>query len=213
MPKKIELLIVENDNFAATFIKSTLEKTELSSINVADSGASAMKMFREVRPDVCLVDIELGGGPNGIDVARAMRRVNAKVGIVFLTSIQDPRLTVSDGLQLPAGSIYLIKGKITRMQDISTAIHESILSAKSDEHSDLSTLQKNLNFSTGQFELIRMIADGLSNREIANQRVTTIKSTENAISRLAKKLGIKDTGANSQRVLLAKKYFELIGKV
>jgi DNA-binding NarL/FixJ family response regulator len=70
-----------------------------------------------------------------------------------------------------------------------------------------------LNLSSGQYELIRLIAEGLSNKEIASRKVVTIKSAENSIARLAKKLKIQDLTANSQRVLIAKKYFELIGKV
>lgn len=213
MPKRIRLLVVENGDFAATFIDSNSDNSTFSSITSVDSGPSAMKIFRQLRPNVCLIEIELIPGPSGIDVARAMRRVNSKVGIVFLVSVQDSSTTISGALPLPHGSIILIKENIISLQEISVAIQLSISKAASDEQSDLSILQKNLNLSSGQFELLRMISDGLSNREIANQRVTTIKSTENAISRLAKKLEIKDTGANSQRVLLAKRYFELAGKL
>jgi DNA-binding NarL/FixJ family response regulator len=208
-----KLLIVENDSFAATFMKSSLERLSFSSIHVAGTASVAMQLFRQFQPDACLLDIELGTGPNGIDVARAIRKLDSKVGIVFLTSIEDPRLMNLKGLDLPIGSIYLPKKSVSGSEEISDAISAAIGNANSELQSQQTKFKSGLDLSFGQFELIRMIAEGLSNREIASQKVMTVKSTENAIARLAKKLKITDTGSNSQRVLLAKKYFELMGKV
>jgi len=207
------LLIVENDTFAATFMKRSLEQLDYSSIHVAEDASTAMYLFRQIRPQACLLDIELGSGPNGIDLARAMRKVNPKVGITFLTSIQDPRLINLKGLQLPSGSKYLAKESVSSAEQISQIITESIEIATLDTQSNKSELISELKLTNGQFELVRMIAEGLSNREIASQKVMTVKSTENAIARLAKRLKITDTGSSSQRVLIAKRYFEMIGKV
>lgn len=57
-----------------------------------------------------------------------------------------------------------------------------------------------------EYELLSFIAEGLSNREIARRKEIKIKSCENAISRLAKKLNIHQSPATNQRVLLAKKF-------
>jgi len=208
-----KLLILENDGFAASFIKANLSKEEFASIEIAKSASTAMQLFREFNPAVCLLDIEIGTGPNGIDVARAMRRLNPDVGIVFLTSVQDPRLIDLKGLDLPTGSFYMAKSSVSEPQEIAHALHDSISAAKSDSACEIRTSVPALNLSSGQYELIRYIAEGLSNKEIASRKVVTIKSAENSIARLAKKLAIQDLTANSQRVLIAKKYFELIGKV
>jgi len=208
-----KLLILENDNFAALFIKANLSKLDFTAIEIADSASSAMQVFREFNPSVCLLDIEIGAGPNGIDVARAMRRLNPLVGIVFLTSVQDPRLIDLKGLDLPTGSYYMAKVSVSNSQEIGSVLHDSISAAKSDAACEIRTEVPALNLSPGQYELIRLIAEGLSNKEIASRKVVTIKSAENSIARLAKKLDIQDLTANSQRVLLAKKYFQLMGKV
>ena len=208
-----KLLILENDNFTASFIKANLSKLDFTAIEIADSASSAMQLFREFNPSVCLLDIEIGAGPNGIDVARAMRRLNPLVGIVFLTSVQDPRLIDLKGLDLPTGSYYMAKVSVSNSQEIGSVLRDSISAAKSDAACEIRTEVPALNLSSGQYELIRLIAEGLSNKEIASRKVVTIKSAENSIARLAKKLDIQDLTANSQRVLLAKKYFQLIGKV
>lgn len=57
-----------------------------------------------------------------------------------------------------------------------------------------------------EVELLRYIAEGLSNREIARIKGVKIKSCENAISRVAKKLDIRQSPTTNQRVLLAKEF-------
>jgi DNA-binding NarL/FixJ family response regulator len=106
----------------------------------------------------------------------------------------------------------MAKNSINDPQEIARALHDSISAAKSDADCEIRTAVPALNLSSGQYELIRFIAEGLSNKEIAARKVVTVKSAENSIARLAKKLKIQDLAANSQRVLIAKKYFELIGK-
>jgi len=209
-----KLLIVENDSFAGNFMSKSLDAAGFSIISVADSAPVAMKTFRETNPDCALIDIELGTGPNGIDIARAFRKLKPGVGIVFLTSIVDPRLIDLKGLELPDGSIYLSKSFVADTSEISESLHESMRLAKDKSVPCVIRYPKSqLQLTTGQFELIRLIADGLSNKEIARKKFVTLKSTENSIARLAKKLDLKDTNTNSQRVLIAKRYFQMIGKV
>ena len=121
MPK---LLIVENDSFAGNFMSKSLEAAGFSIISVADTAPNAMKTFRETNTDCALIDIELGTGPNGIDLARAFRKLKPGIGIVFLTSIVDPRLIDLKGLELPDGSIYLSKSYVSDTNEISDSLHE-----------------------------------------------------------------------------------------
>jgi DNA-binding NarL/FixJ family response regulator len=60
--------------------------------------------------------------------------------------------------------------------------------------------------SDNEYELLGFIAAGLSNREIARRKRIKVKSCENAISRIAKKLNIHQSPTTNQRVLLAKKF-------
>jgi len=68
--------------------------------------------------------------------------------------------------------------------------------------------KKNLSpkLSPAEIALLRYIAEGLSNREIARLKGVKIKSCENAISRVAKKLDIRQSPLTNQRVLLAKEF-------
>jgi DNA-binding NarL/FixJ family response regulator len=207
----VKLLIVEDDSMMLQALSSGLIANGISNVEVANSASIAMQKFRSFKPDVSLIDIELRQGPTGVDVSHAMRKLNPNVGIVFLTSLADPRLVDSRLPELPEGSIYLRKNSVKNLSEVTEALELAISgdlkSMKSKAADDFLDLTK------AQFEIIRLIAQGHSNLEISKIRVTTVKSTENAISRLAKKLGINNSTTASQRVLLARKYTELIGKV
>jgi DNA-binding NarL/FixJ family response regulator len=207
----VKLLIVEDDSMMLQALASGLAANGINNVEIANSASLAMQKFRSFKPDVSLIDIELRQGPTGVDVSHAMRKLNPNVGIVFLTSLADPRLVDSRLPELPEGSIYLRKNSVKNLGEVIDAMKMAI-------SGDLKAIKSNteddfLDLSKAQFEIIRLIAEGHSNLEISKMRVTTVKSTENAISRLAKKLGITNSTTASQRVLLARKYTELTGKV
>jgi len=209
--ESLRLLIVEDESIMSQALANSLKNLGITQIETANSASQAMQLFRTFSPEVCLIDIELREGPTGIDVSHAMRRLNPKVGVVFLTSLVDPRLVDSKIPELPEGSIYLKKNAVKDLQEVLDSLMLArtadlrLIKARND--------QKFLDLTKGQFEIMRLIAQGNSNIEISKIRVTTVKSTENAISRLAKKLGIPSSTSASQRVLITRKYSELTGKI
>jgi DNA-binding NarL/FixJ family response regulator len=62
-----------------------------------------------------------------------------------------------------------------------------------------------------QVEMLRLVASGLSNAEIARVRVVEEKTVEQAIRRTAKRLGLETSANVNQRVALARAYYRLIG--
>jgi DNA-binding NarL/FixJ family response regulator len=209
--ESLRLLIVEDESIMSQALANSLQNLGISQIETANSASQAMQIFRTFNPEVCLIDIELREGPTGIDVSHAMRRLNPKVGIVFLTSLADPRLVNSRIPELPEGSIYMMKSAVKDLQEV----FDSLKLARTADFKAIKARndQEFLDLTKGQFEIMRLIALGNSNAEISKIRVTTVKSTENAIARLAKRLGIPNSTSASQRVLIARKYSELTGKI
>jgi DNA-binding NarL/FixJ family response regulator len=207
----LRLLIVEDESIMSHALATSLKNFGLAEIQTANSASSAMQIFRSFQPNVCLLDIELRVGPTGIDVSHAMRRLNPNVGIVFLTSLADPRLVDSKIPEMPEGSMYLMKSAVKDIEEIVENLRSvrdgdaKVLKSKVELHF--------LDLTNTQFEIMRLIAQGNSNIEISKIRVTTVKSTENAIARLAKKVGIPNSTSASQRVLIARRYAELTGKI
>ena len=187
----------------------------------ATNSISALEYFNVLSPDVAILDVDLGDRTGGIALAVQLRRKKPKLGILFCTHVLDHRL-IRAPISLARTSIFLKKTGVTKVEHIENAILEAYRLAKSpDEYSQSlyptpTLLEVRRDFAhllKIDFELLEMVAQGKSNKEIARARGTTIKSCENSISRLAKKLEVPFLPEINQRVVLTRRYFELLGKL
>jgi two-component SAPR family response regulator len=84
-----------------------------------------IEFAKKNRPDVAVLDYNLGKGPNGIDLAKQLRRIQPEIGIVLLTAFLNPAELDSKISQLPAGSRYLVKHSVSDIQVLVNEIAES----------------------------------------------------------------------------------------
>lgn len=203
------LLIVENDSFARVTLTSTLISAGFTVVASCDTAAEALRSELSA-VQVAILDLDLGKGPTGLDLAQALRRQDTKLGIVFLTSFDDPRMVASPGQGVPAGSQYLIKSKINSIESIGQAIERALRERKHLDLKDLgsSTFGK---LTQRQVDALRLIADGLSNAEISRRLNITEKSVEQLVSRLAARLNIQRDDSLNTRVSIARAYFRQTG--
>ena len=149
----LRLLIVEDESIMSHALATSLKNFGVGEIQTANSASSAMQIFRSFQPNVCLLDIELRVGPTGIDVSHAMRRLNPNVGIIFLTSLADPRLVDSKIPELPEGSLYLMKSAV---KDIEEIVHALKLVHGGKMRDSKSKVGQNfLDLTNTQFEIMR----------------------------------------------------------
>ena len=166
-----------------------------------------MEAFASAPPEVAVLDLHLGSGPTGIDLAVGMRQHVPEIGLVLLTSFTDPRLLRTSLDTIPAGMLYLVKQSVDDLSLLATAIHAAPEAATSS-----ATPAPRSPLTTAQADTLRLLAAGLSNSEIARVRVVTEATVEKTIARTAQALGIAYEEGTNQRVALARAYFTLIGR-
>jgi len=210
---QLKLLIVEDDKILLTMMSHALT-AEGFNVLAASDAQSAMQYFDKARPDVVILDIDLGAGPSGIDLANKMRQISGRIAIVFCTSFKDMRFIQGDYLKYPLHTVVLKKADVVNMEKFSNAINEAVeLIRESDESKPDNLHEKYYKDLTAlEIELLTLIAGGHSNKQVAAEKGISLKSCENAIARLAKKLEIPAAEQSNQRVLLTRKYMELSGK-
>ena len=210
---QLKLLIVEDDKILLTMMSGALT-SEGFNVLAANDAQSAMQYFDKARPDVVILDIDLGAGPSGIDLANKMRQISGRIAIVFCTSFKDMRFIQGDYLKYPLHTVVLKKADVVNMEKFSNAINEAVeLIRESDESKPDNLHEKYYKDLTAlEIELLTLIAGGHSNKQVAAEKGISLKSCENAIARLAKKLEIPAAEQSNQRVLLTRKYLELSGK-
>jgi DNA-binding NarL/FixJ family response regulator len=114
---------------------------------------------------------------------------------------------------LPFRSVYLHKNNISDIWNILEALKVSIDKTERIPSGVRTTSSPIAALTDVQLETLRLMAQGLSNAEIAKRRSVTEKSVELAISRLAKTLGVEKDATINQRVHMANVYFRALGQM
>ena len=124
---KLNVMLVEDDDFTRSTVKSALVGQGLNIVYDTAFVKEGIEFAKKNRPDVAVLDYNLGKGPNGIDLANQLRKMQPEIGIVLLTAFLNPAELDSKISQLPAGSRYLVKHSVS---DIKILVKEIIQSSQ-----------------------------------------------------------------------------------
>jgi DNA-binding response OmpR family regulator len=102
------VVVIEDDNLIRSLIASHLESAGFQ-VAVAGNYTDALRLIRVVDPDALIIDIDLGPGPTGLDIAERVRKGSDEVAIVFLTALSDPRFADSSLSKNAPATAYLNK--------------------------------------------------------------------------------------------------------
>lgn len=205
----VGIVVLEDDSFTLATVAASLREANFEVLAEAADVASAIRLTALKRPQAVVLDLDLGPGPTGIDAAWAMRRSDPHLGIVLLTSYQDPRLMRANIPALPPGSQYVVKSELKSVTELVKKVHSAISSAA---NADAINAPDCFGLTDTQIETLRLVALGLTNSEIAKKRFVTEKTVEQSISRIARHLDLALAPEVNQRVALTRAYFRLIGK-
>jgi len=95
-----KLMVVEDNQFMRALISELLEKQGFE-VQAVDTTSAAVKLASSFDPDAAILDVELGTGPNGFDLARILRESNPEIGLLFLTNIPEPKTIGVDNRSIP----------------------------------------------------------------------------------------------------------------
>lgn len=203
--------LVEDDDFTRSMVASSLGSLGHKVVLESPQPRALLEFAKSNELDAAVLDLHLGKGPTGLDLALALRRLNPKLGIVMLTSYEEPRLLRANLPDLPAGTVYLLKGNVSSVQKLDEALQDSIrLAGVKNGETSISNSQL-AQLSDSQLEIMRLLSQGFSNSEIAKRRFITEKAVEISITRSAKLLKVERNQSQNQRMNMAKAYFRALG--
>ena len=122
---KLNIMLVEDDEFTRSTVKSALVGQGLNIVYDTAFVKDGVEFAKKNRPDVAVLDYNLGKGPNGIDLAIQLRRMQPEIGIVLLTAFLNPAELDAKLSQLPPGSRYLLKHSVSNIKVLIDEIAES----------------------------------------------------------------------------------------
>ena len=214
------VLVVVDDAFEMSTLAAALRLHEIDVIGEAKSESVGLNLLRRLQPDVILLDMSVVG-ISSIKIAVKVRKENQNIGIVILNSCSDLRFLGDSNDEVPAGTKILIKKSIVDFTVLCTAINESKVSAI-EKHKVVwingnTSLQEQgvmalmAHLTNTQAEVLRLVADGMTNQQKDRTRYVSEKSVEQIISRVAQELHVQPDANMNMRVQLVGEYYRWLG--
>ncbi len=194
----MKILLVDDDRLVCQALKTILEAEEDIEVPaIGNDGSDALPLYDTHKPDILLMDIRMAN-MTGIDAGRQIISKYSDAKILYLTTFADNEYIV-DALKLGAKG-YLLK---QNFESIVPAIHavymgqrvfgDEIISKIPGMMTDASTSSfEEFGLTDKEIEMITLIADGLSNKEIASSSFLSEGTVRNYISTILEKLDLRD---------------------
>lgn len=182
-------------------IVSTYEGYEV--VARASDGKAALEQYLLHRPDVCLLDIQMPIS-SGIDALKGIKQENEDAKVIMLTTFSDGENILeaycsgADGYILkdikPDSLISAVKcvcsGLVCMNKSVLKIIHKGM--PEMPEEMPIKIKKEGIRFNAKDMEIIRLIGDGMSNRQIADALNYSEGTIRNRISAILYETGLRD---------------------
>jgi DNA-binding NarL/FixJ family response regulator len=198
----IRVMLVDDQNLVRKGVRSLLElSTDIEIVAEAADGAEAIRLLPEINPDVMLLDMRMPG-MSGIDVLQTLAKNNAVPPTIILTTFDDDELVLA-GIKAGARG-YLLKdvsledlvGAVKTVAEggsiVKPAVTQRLLKGLENLHTEFSSLDRPDPLTERETEILRLMAGGYSNKEIANSLGVAEGTIKNHVSNILSKMGVRD---------------------
>ena len=201
MTNPIKLIIADDEMLIRTGLKIMLEASgNVEVLALAESGRAAFESCKEYQPDVVLMDIRMPES-NGIEGTKLIKEAFPEVKVLIVTTFQDTEYIV-EAVQNGASGYLLkdsspeaildgIKVALSGKVVMDTVISEALLTNTTVEKPATFDAEK-WGLTPREVELIQQVAQGLSNKEIAQTLFLSEGTVKNNISTILSKLELRD---------------------
>ncbi|KIF01835.1 LuxR family transcriptional regulator [Streptomyces sp. RSD-27] len=198
-PGRIRVLLVDDHQVVRRGLRTFLEVQEdIEVVGEAADGAEGTARAEELRPDVILMDVTMPG-TDGIEALRRLRDLGNPARVLVVTSFTEQRTVVPALRAGAAGYLYkdidpdALAGAIRSVHAghvlLQPEVAEALLAAQDDQGAPAG---RPGSLTDREREVLGLIADGRSNREIARALVLSEKTVKTHVSNILMKLDLSD---------------------
>jgi NarL family two-component system response regulator LiaR len=201
MNEPITILLVDDHEVVRQGVRAFLDtQADISVVGEADSGEEAVRLAEQLIPDVILMDLVMPGKVDGVEATRQVKKSSPRTQVVVLTSYHEDEHIFP---AIRAGAIsYVLKeigseelGEVVRKAAKGEAVlHPRVAARLIREVQGARNVDPNpfTELSDREMEVLRLIANGLSNAKIAEQLVISEKTVKGHVSNILGKLHLAD---------------------
>lgn len=198
----IRVFLVDDQTLVRQGVRSLLELADgIEVVAEASDGKQAVEQIPLVKPDVVLMDMRM---PimSGLDALQALSKLNALPPTIILTTFDDDQLVLA-GIKYGAKG-YLLKDVsldqlVTAIQAVASggslvqpAVTQRLLSGLESMNNEFVSLEQPDPLTERETEILRLMAGGFSNKEVANSLGVAEGTVKNHVSNILSKLGVRD---------------------
>lgn len=191
---RIRVLCVDDHRIVREGITLIISRQpDMEVVASAASGEESIDLHRQYRPDVTLMDLQLGG-MSGVDAIRSIRRENPGARIVVLTMYQGDE-DIFRALEAGA-STYLLKDTLS--DDLLRVVREVYAGnqpIRPEVEALLAKRAAGATLTNREIEVIDLIAQGMRNKEIAATLGISEETAQVHVKHILAKLKVKDRSA------------------
>ena len=189
--KSIRILAVDDHPLFRSGIASLLAtQPDISLVAEASNGREAIEKFREHRPDITLMDLQMPE-MNGVDAMIAIRNEFPEARVIVLTTYSGD-VQVLRAMKVGARA-YLLKSSLDReLLETIRAVHSGKKALSADASYELAEHAMDDSLTPGEVEVLQLIAAGNANKQIADQLSITEETVKGRVKNILSKLGAND---------------------
>lgn len=198
----IRVMLVDDQNLVRKGVRSLLELSEeIEVIAEATDGIEAIQTIPEIQPDVVLLDMRMPG-KSGLDVLQELSGAGTLPPTIILTTFDDDEMVLAGiragakGFLLKDVSLDELVGAIRTVSEggsaVKPAVSQRLLKGLENMHTDFSSLDRPDPLTERETEILRLMAGGYSNKEIANSLGVAEGTVKNHVSNILSKMGVRD---------------------
>lgn len=200
--EKIKVLIADDHSMVRQGLKQILElENDIAVIAQASNGDEAVKLAREYRPDVVLMDINMPG-TSGLQAIKELKQDQDVYKVIVLTIHQDKEYLIktiqmgAEGYVLKDAEPAVLVEAIRNVNSGQSYIQPNMTMELVREFNRVTLQEKDKSeestLTSREIEVLDLIAEGMINKEIAKQLYISEKTVKNHVSNIFKKLNVSD---------------------
>lgn len=188
---RIRVLVVDDHAMVRDGISALLNRQpDMEVIGEATNGADAIAMFRQLRPDVTLMDVQMPG-VGGVEAISEIRQLSADARILVLTTYPGDANAVR---ALRAGAAgYLLKNGIrSELVDAVRSVYSGRRAVSADIAHELAVHALDEPLTQKEIAVLQLVADGYANKQIASRLNLSVETIKAHLKAIFSKLGVHD---------------------
>lgn len=204
------MLIVEDEPLMGSLLAQALAVHNFE-VRVAGNVHEARAEVRDFDPDGILLDISLGDGPSGLDLAYVIAAQRPDIALIFLTRHPDPSTAGIEVAELPAGCGFLRKDRVRDTEYLLASINAVMTDSPREARHDLDQEAPLSPLSVKHVDVLRLMAMGYTNERIAQVKGVAQSTVERWTVEIFRDLGIDTRGDVNPRVEAVRRFIAAAG--